>query len=224
MPNWVDNELTISGDKETIAELRDQLSKPYETIQNRYNRETRVFERENVTVSGDFLLWNIVRPLDIEAYLEQPAKPDLPADAGFGDIVADFNKSVAEGMDWYNWNIRNWGTKWELSPDSTSVTIAETSLSYYFQTAWSPIEAALDNLALQYPTLSFTYRFIEEGIAFAGECHWAGGKQTYSADLPINHATLVDFNGECWVCLEEDADLMEDYGCNEYAKAVESLG
>lgn len=222
MPNWVDNELTISGDAETIAELRKQLSQPYDTIYEKFDRETGQMVSTPTTVTGEFLLWNIVRPLDLEAYRAKPAKSELAADLGFEAFVQDFNKGVAEGMDWWNWNIRNWGTKWEITEVNTNHT--ETTLSYYFQSAWSPIEAALNNLAKQYPTLSFTYRFIEEGLFFAGECHWAKGEQTYAEDIEINHATLMDFHGECWACHEEDPSYREDYGCDEYTKAVESLG
>jgi Ferredoxin-like domain in Api92-like protein len=225
MPNWCQQDLTITGDAESIAELKTQLSRPYD------NGNGQTFE-------GKFLLWNIVAPTNLDAYHQRvtiaPKENNDPvhisqalseAFISMNISDADMAKAMAEiavGEDWYNWNIRNLGTKWEIT-DSAIEVDEPTKVKFMFNTAWSPIEEALDKLAMQYPTLTFTLRGLDEGFLFACEIHWANGKQTFDCDLPINHSLLMDFYGACHICdfpfaetLDLESQSVEDYkkfGC-----------
>lgn len=42
---------------------------------------------------------------------------------------------------WYDWNCENWGTKWDVNIDLQSeamTRLSDNSLSFWFDTAWSP--------------------------------------------------------------------------------------
>lgn len=41
---------------------------------------------------------------------------------------------------WYDWQVSNWGTKWDVSSDGETVETAgdATEVTVYFNTAWSP--------------------------------------------------------------------------------------
>jgi len=44
----------------------------------------------------------------------------------------------SEEEDWYNWNVSNWGTKWEVMPDKDSISrLSDTTIQLSFDTAWS---------------------------------------------------------------------------------------
>jgi hypothetical protein len=81
---------------------------------------------------------------------------------------------------WYNWNVANWGTKWNCGDvwhDRADDSVVEGKTSYNFDTAWSPAEPVVAALAEQFPTLSLTHRYCEGGMGFAGEVEYANGAE-----------------------------------------------
>ena len=53
-------------------------------------------------------------------------------------LLEEFIPRPADQEDnWYDWNIENWGTKWDIT-DSGLGAVSETELYAYFSTAWSP--------------------------------------------------------------------------------------
>lgn len=227
MPNWVANSLSVWGDNETLAELAKQLREPYET-----NFDNEPHKRE-----GEFLLWNIIRPIDTRAYfqLDKPTKDEVEKptltpeeiSARLNEAVANFDpqavmeqfqEELATGQDWYHWNIREWGTKWEI--DGATLEVDDENLHYEFQTAWSPPVSALDKLAEQYPTLAFGLRAIDENDLFALMGMWENGARVQVAEGDVNHKVRMDFHGHCWLCDDPDKDdpdliqLRAEQGCD----------
>jgi hypothetical protein len=246
MPNWVSNRLVISGEKETLDELQAQMATPYES--EHYNYVDNKVDKS--IVSGEFLLWNAIRPIDLDTYYERAKTEQRIADRNnpieeetkvtpeeaidkikealkemppidseqFHADMAGIMAEMAVGMDWYNWNVRNWGTKWELSDVSLDRTDRE--LTYYIESAWSPPVEAINNLAKQYPTLTFTIKSLDENSCFACELGWTGGEQSYELDLPITHEVYVDMRGYCWACDVSEGAMEEP----EYEESREELG
>lgn len=255
MPNWVANKVVITGDKDTIATVKAQLCKPYAS----HHWDIMSESVSHDTVEGDFLLWNIVQPTNLPVYYEyakrmkeaedrknavtNTVKQTSPEDVvgmlqeGLNSITPEdmsnfaqkFEEDVRIGQDWYHWNIRNWGTKWEIS-DSTLVKAEDERLEYVFDTAWSPPVPALDELAACYPSLIITLACIDEGDCFALEMHWENRKRQYESELSITHGLKEDFYGECYACSngnENDPEL-EDYRkelrCAEFNTKIEIEG
>lgn len=165
MPNWVMNSLSISGSPEVIAKIKAQLSAPYEVRQYDFRTE----ENQTIKVEQPFSFWNIIKPTDLEAYEDAKGKPQ-------------------DGRDhWYNWNIRNWGTKWDVR----EVQFSETpeSLGFGFDTAWAPPVEAIDKLAEQYPTASIELAYTEEQ-GWGGVIEWEDG---------IGNET-DSYEYKCWEC------------------------
>ena len=80
---------------------------------------------------------------------------------------------------WYDFNVANWGTKWDVSDASVEVEDANT-LKASFETAWAPPIAAYAQLE----ELGFTVEafYYEPGMAFVGkyedgddDCYEYGG-------------------------------------------------
>lgn len=96
---------------------------------------------------------------------------------------------------WYNWNVANWGTKWncgEVWHDRTTEEITEEGrTSYNFDTAWSPSLAVVAALAEKFPTLTITHRYCEGGMGFAGQVVYLNG-EVISHDEYSDAAAMPD--------------------------------
>ena len=75
---------------------------------------------------------------------------------------------------WYNWQIANWGTKWDI--DTDNLQEEETSLFYVFETAYSPPVAWLEKVCEMFPKLEFTLNYEEGGNGFQGEAYGVDGE------------------------------------------------
>ncbi|CAB4128773.1 hypothetical protein UFOVP225_75 [uncultured Caudovirales phage] len=248
MPNWVSNRLTISGDKETLDELQAQMATPYES--EHYNYKDNKVDKS--ITSGEFLLWNAIRPIDLDTYYQRAETEQRIADRNnpieeeskltqeavidkikeavekmppmdseeFQTGLAGIMAEMAVGMDWYNWNVRNWGTKWEIS--EAHVIRTDRELTYEFESAWSPPAEAINNLAKQYPALTFVIKSLDENSCFACEIGWTSGEQSYDYDLPITHELYVDLRGYCWAC-DVDEGAMDDPDLEEHREELGCL-
>jgi len=71
-------------------------------------------------------------------------------------------------VDWFSWNIENWGTKW----DAYDVDVERFSPNHCeisFLSAWSPPEPVVIEIQKQFPGLSIGLSFEEVGLGFRGE-------------------------------------------------------
>jgi len=168
MPNWVYNGLTIEGNPESVKKMMEQLNQPYARVHDQWNVKTQQMEKQQVTYPNPiFSFWNIVKPTDMATY-------ELQKDPNHDDSIIDF-----KGNNWYDWNVRNWGTKWDVAVHSNETypdtTVEDTAngenhvVHYNFNTAWSRPMSALINLSSQYPDLLFTLSY-EEETGWGGEC------------------------------------------------------
>jgi hypothetical protein len=74
--------------------------------------------------------------------------------------------------DWYDWCVKNWGTKW----DADGLKRDEVG-EYSYATAWGPFgNNLIAALSRKYPTLSFVITYDEPGMGFAGVMAARGGK------------------------------------------------
>ena len=207
MPNWVYNSLTIEGSAEDISAIKKQLNTPFSVEHDSWDMESREMKRKTYEYNNPvFAFWNIIRPLDMEAY---HAQPDRTKD------VLDFS-----GDDWYNWNVRNWGTKWDVAvtdedkyPETELMEESETSLAYRFNTAWSPPAEAITKLSQQYPECEMSLSY-EEETGWGGEIIFADG-----------HGTEIEhYENKCRDC---DSINTLDYcnnGCGEICSSCKDMG
>ena len=172
MPNWVYNGLTVEGNPEQVKKMMAQLNKPFKQMHDSWDMTTNSFMKKNTIYSEPiFAFHNIYSHLDAgitdEEYLAQPPR-DMP--------LAEQMKFQTN--DWYSFNVREWGTKWDVAvhsedkyPDTTVEDTANGDnhvVHYNFNTAWSRPMPALQKLSAQYPTLLFTLSY-EEETGWGGE-------------------------------------------------------
>ena len=208
MPNWVFNSLVVSGEKSELDKMVAQLNQPFEKHfpDSKWNEEKKEWDKiPSVQVYDNpvFAFWNIVKPTDLEAYYgeevykKQPLEPE--------DFMTEFVRSMKEDQDWYHWNCRNWGTKWDVAVDNksdysdTQITFNDDgSVMYHFQTAWSPVGEVLMKLSEMYPTLEFDYEY-EEEQGWGGRCTFEGGEDIACEqwDIPESHSDYKALDREC---------------------------
>jgi hypothetical protein len=203
MPNWVFNGLTVEGNPEQVKKMIVQLNKPfvysitpvgdlaYDVKQTKY-------------INPIFAFHNIYSYLDHgvtdEQYHSQPPRKD-------SESFADWMKF--ESNDWYNFNNREWGTKWDVAvsedneyPDTT-IEEGENGenhvVHYNFNTAWSRPVPALQKLSAQYPTLLFTLSY-EEETGWGGEMEFLRGEVISESE----------YESQCRECDETDCLIYDD--------------
>lgn len=177
MPNWVHNNLTITGDAEQVRAVKDRLSARYERKFMKFDKSGPITEVK--VVEQDFSFWNIVRPE--------------------GEALVRYEESLGGGGAtpyWYDWNVNNWGTKWDADAELTEH--AADHLQYQFDTAWSPPIEAMKALGSLFPEVHVELDW-EEEQGFGGTMTFTGGavEVTDEYDIPTSHAEMFDRKGYC---------------------------
>jgi hypothetical protein len=108
---------------------------------------------------------------------------------------------------WYDWNISNLGTKWNVSDAYYTKNENENEIIYEFLTAWSPPTSWLEKTADKYPNLIFKMKYCEESMCFAGEIVLHGS-------VIVKHETW-DPN-EKWDYYEENKEVIDELIINYY--------
>lgn len=163
MPNWVFNYLTVSGEPEKVAQVKEQVGRPIY-----YNFEDGKVFHENPI----FSFWNITAPTDLEAYSNQPVLGDLPtSDPNWWSQLQEKSKTDDS---WYNWNHRNWGVKWDVAGDSSIEEETPESVTYRFDTPWGTPDQALITLSSQHPDVTFLLCY-EEETGWGGDTKFING-------------------------------------------------
>ena len=89
------------------------------------------------------------------------------------NLLSTFIPNDPNDPNWYEWNIANWGTKWEES--FSGVERDEDKLTLRFDTAWSPPIKGLSTIAKMHPSLTFVMVYEEGGMQFMGGVRFGGG-------------------------------------------------
>jgi hypothetical protein len=173
MPNWVYNGLTIEGKTESVKSLIEQMNKPFvDYIEPLGDLSFGIKQRKYINPIFSFR--NIIAPTDLVAYKKQP----------------EF-KAEGEQNDWYSWNTRNWGVKWDVAVSeddkypNTNIEEAANGenyvVHYNFETAWGVPQPAIKLLSSQYPDLLFTLSY-EEETGWGGEMEFLRGEMISNSE------------------------------------------
>lgn len=179
MPNWCDMVVEMTGDKETLEQIKAQGAEG----------EGNLFSFDNFHPTPDFENTSGINGKPLE------------------ETVAEWGKGREGNFDnWYDWRIGNWGTKWDLAQDEISVSdvnkLADGTYEFCVSgmTAWSPALELFTRISEQYPAVTITYRYIEEGMSFMGKAVIHNGiidddcREITSADL-LKAGAVLDEEG-----------------------------
>jgi len=111
---------------------------------------------------------------------------------------------------WYDWQVANWGTKWDIDPVSEDFDGVTLSLS--FDSAWAPPVQFYEYLREQGFEVSANY--YEPGMAYAGE--WVNGEDFMIDDvyalarLETSELSEQEYNILDQFGVYDDLAMMED--------------
>lgn len=227
MPNWVYNGLTIEGNPDLVNDLVRMMNRPFVMIHDSWNMETREMEVKQTTYPNPvFAFHNIInhrqQGIDDLEYVKQPKRSELSIDDK--KWWKETEEIAKTDNSWYNWNVRNWGTKWDVAvsednkyPDTYMegpTPNGENLVVYYnFNTAWSPPFPAMAELSKQYPSLLFTLSY-EEETGWGGEAEFLRGEMI--SDAP--------YESKCRDCDATDTMVYCENDCGEICEDCNWLG
>jgi hypothetical protein len=117
------------------------------------------------------------------------------------DMIKPTPLHLLEGNGWYDWRIKNWGTKWDAT--ILSATRKKNIATLYFETAWAPpIEIYK---ALEEEGFKVEATYVEQGMQYAG--HYKKGVD-FTDDKPKFLQNLYDEETDTF---NEDQSDMDAY-------------
>lgn len=237
MPNWVITRISISGEEDKIKEFEDKmldLSEEAEKVFT-FNRINQRPEELTNTISPD------PRPgftkikdkegneITVQTYQTVINEWEIRTAIGRGETPPEpipCNNATPEQQDellkkygrsnWYDWNLHNWGTKW----DATESSYNQEDKILEFQTAWSCPDTILLEMFEQFPDLHFEGSFADEDFGSnTGYIGTDGGfyhLESQSEEAYEVAATLWGYEGYYddekgkWIFDDEEEDDEED--------------
>ena len=198
MPNWCSNHITVRGtDPVAIKRLADAFDAGEFC-------GTVVPMPEELNITSGFL-GNGAE----QAELEAKSKANLEK-YGYAN--------------WYDFNVANWGTKWEIGGNGDVAEIEDDGLSFSapFESAWSPPTAVCEALVEQ--GFEVTLYYYEPGMGFVGK--WENGCDEYYEYSGENSKTiraaigdeLDDMFGISESMAEYEAEQEDDEELTEWIK------
>ena len=148
MPNWCENNVTISGDEKKVKEFIKFVSSKKSKFD--FNKIYPMPKELEGTVSGS-----------------ESLKPDRQKEN------SEWWKVQYGADNWYDWRRMHWGTKWELDTEWIEVDIKKDSVKYQFDTAWCPPLGILEKLDWKFHfkkdrDLNIEWYYAETGMDFKG--------------------------------------------------------
>jgi len=197
VPNWVYNSMNVSGSKEDIAKFKEFAAQPKPSGMDSDTGVLTFDEDSNRVLS----FWHFAEPDDKALYFgASDYKPEGYSEWSMEERMNYSLKFSSDG--WYDWNITNWGTKWDAC-DAELNDDRETSLGYSFSTAWSIPEPIFTAIVQKFPTLDFDFSSEEEqgwGAEYTSSDGDEDGErsliETKTWDIPDSHADYVDRDNE----------------------------
>ena len=166
MPNWCDNQVSITGPNSVIDKI-EKILKADDTHEN----------------TG---LLNFFKPMP--KVLEGTTSPSSSADKP-QPMVEGFDC-------WYDWRVNNWSTKWEVCEFygvdrqyHSEQSEGESTISFGFSSAWAPPIGAYEMFLEKNEECSLRAFYYEGGCDFMGE--WNNGVDDCYA--PSDYKSTDDF-------------------------------
>jgi len=77
---------------------------------------------------------------------------------------------LVDGHDnWYDWRVDNWSTKWDVDVEGLELSDDGTTITGWFDSAWSPPIGAYEHFLTENEDCSISSLYYEGGMDFAGK-------------------------------------------------------
>jgi len=172
MPNWCDNQITITGPNSVIDKIEKIVKEDSPEIENG--------------------LLQFFHPMP-KALVDTEAGPIAKTKSEKNERKARKLEFGAEN--WYDWRVNNWATKWEVNEfygvdrQHLNDSLDESTISFGFSSAWAPPTGAYEQFLSANEDCSLKAWYYEGGCDFMGE--WDNGSDDCYA--PSDYKSTDDF-------------------------------
>jgi len=179
MPNWCNNNISISGPTETIKQLW-----------------------EDANADDTYGLLNAIKP--IPEALRDTVK-------GTGE---ELQEVWVDGCNnWYDWCVKNWGTKWDVSTEGLEFTDngdGTAMIEGWFDSAWAPPIGAYEKFCDDMDNCDLEASYHEGGMDFGGFWTKSDGDE-YLENLHEEYKLPEDEQSDLFKRIDEEYNLSESY-------------
>lgn len=202
MPNLCQNELFVKGNKKDIKEFKEEA------------KGTGEDEDTDLSMSNFLPVPEILTRMSAPTFPVESKnlEKEMIKDIENGSDTIPITKKISEALEkkygadnWYNWQVENWGTKWDI--DAHLSTVSNEELVYDFMSAWSPPNNFLVGVSKFYPKLRFYLEYHEGGMGFRGEFEAKNGKTTKDRSWDMTTEELCELGycdpDECEFCKKD---------------------
>lgn len=205
MPNHCQNNLTVSGDKQSLDRFWDTIHQEDGTpsLSSLYPMPS-LLESTTMPTSDS--------PEPHPKWAELLAKGEITQE-WHDKLCADRRSAYEAGIrakaetgytDWYNWALDNWGTKWGDYDHFVAIQ-GNGYIELGYMTAWGPFaDKFWHHVSQQFPTLDFVVSYDESGMAFCGASSYRNG-ETLAERYVDDYTQLIGVPD--W----DDTDKVEDW-------------
>ena len=190
MPNWCNNNITIEGPKEKIKAIWDKVQ---------------------ADPDKGFFQHLVPAPKELDGTTSPTPQPGWAGYKG--------PQPVVDGCDnWYDWRVKYWGTKWDISIDDSGLFYEEEGDKAYikgwYDTAWGPALECFDTFIRKHNDVYVTNLYYEGGMDFAGI--YDNGDDSYMEDLSewcravVKGTTSLEDTPELFQRLDDEFELIEN--------------
>ena len=183
MPNWVITKIYITGPEDKIKDFEGKSLRPNEDEEGEFQRtfsfdriKGRPEELANTTAPNPKPEVRKVKDLqgneiEIEVYRDVINDWEIVQASSRGETPPEpilcNNATTAQQQElrrkygssnWYDWNLENWGTKWDCSES----TYSEEDKILQFQTPWACPQEIIGEMKLMFPDLKFNGNYADE--------------------------------------------------------------
>ena len=217
MPNWCNNLINITGPREKIEALWKAATAEDSGLLQAMVPLPRGSSDETEKSCGDE---NQVEKADGLASWDDMRESLRETVGDCGDDENSHHHEVDEKRDdddppavnWYEWRMGCWGTKWEVDIDGIEYTDngdGTATVSGFFDSAWSPPTQAYSTFSELNQDCEVTASFYEQGCDFAG--FWENGDEEVMTDLREESRLPEEEQTELFKRLDEEWDLSRQF-------------
>jgi len=170
MPNYIYCTLIMKGKKKDIDQVRtdicgideDNILRPID-----FNKIIPMPPQLNVShceTTKEFTIQKYIKnsvEKHLEIFLKAEGKESYQSKLLLAEKYFDNYQKYGE-MTWYDWCVKNWGTKWNAIFDEDSIQGNTKQNMLFFSTAWEPPIPIMLELACKYPTVHFELEYFDE--------------------------------------------------------------
>lgn len=237
MPNHTSNVLTISGDPARLKELISKVgvvnkdgTKQDISLEKiiPIPEDLRIDKSTSVITGISIINWQTtgddseLKPMLENKYYIEKNITNVKELVDFlikeERVNIEMSKKAIENldkyghMDWYDWSIENWGTKWDIYDCGDWYFEDDNVVMINFYTAWSPPISGIGKLSEQYRDLKFRIEYADEGGDYVGYTSFENGVETEQEEYDWDSEEGIEIRDRVGYYIEEDSteDTQED--------------